>query len=114
MRWILAILAGASVVANAAPDAVGTLATDRASAQAAARDGRCEVSREIGARVQARDPAYYQRVFVADPVIAACLATGNVAAPVVGPATEACSAIRASRPSPPTRATRSRSPAASN
>ena len=45
-------------------------------ARDAAAAGTCDVVRDLGAQIQALDPALHARVFVTDPVIAPCLRAG--------------------------------------
>jgi hypothetical protein len=64
------------------PEAVSLTARARMAADA----GQCDGVQRMQPRVQRADPAYYQEVFLADPVIARCLAQTQPPAPAPAPA----------------------------
>src|SRR5687768_105630 len=81
MRWILIVIASASV-ASAQTD---SFAADARAAHDAAAQGNCDFALSIGARIKQENGEYYARVFVTDPAIATCLAAPRQAAPLAPP-----------------------------
>lgn len=82
MRW-LPVLLLATRVAQADDD---VLVEETRTAHDAAVSGQCDVAMTIAIRIKNVDHNYYTRVVLADPAIAACLATPAIRPPSLTPA----------------------------